>query len=163
MKSIGIKIERMLNGIGRIGSFLILFIMTFIAYEVVARYVFNAPTSWVWPVSKQIFGVFVMIAGSYAMIHNQHIRIEVFYDRYPPLLKSVIRGLSLLIAILFLGSLLWKGTIMGLDAWHTKEKAVGMLKLPLYPLKLFIPIGTALFILGCVAYFSRSETSKPPA
>ncbi len=157
MKSIGEKIEALIERIGSIASFLILFILAFITFEVVARYAFNSPTIWVWPVSRQFFGVFVLIAGSYALIHKQHIRIEVFYDHFPPAMKTVIRWLSLLAALCFLGSLLWKGGVMGLDAWETKEKAVGVFRLPLYPLKMFIPVAAALYILGCLVFFSRKE------
>ena len=157
MKRIGEKIEIFIDRVGRLASYLILFILAFITFEVVSRYAFNAPTNWVWLVCKQFFGVFVIIAGSYTLIHKQHIRIEVFYDHFPPAMKTVIRWLTLLAALCFLGSLLWKGGAMGLDAWETKEKAIGVLRLPLYPLKMFIPVGTALYILGCLVFFSRKE------
>ncbi len=136
---------------------MILAILTFITYEVVARYAFNSPTNWVWLVSKQFFGVYVIIAGSYTLINKQHIRIEVFYDKFPPRIKTVIRWLTLMASLCFLGALLWKGGAMGLDAWETKEKAIGVLRLPLYPLKMFIPVGTALYILGCLVFFSKEE------
>jgi TRAP-type mannitol/chloroaromatic compound transport system permease small subunit len=46
---------------------------------------------------------------------------------------------------------------MGLDAWQTGEKATGVFKLPLYPLKMFMPFGVTLFILGCIAVYGRKE------
>jgi TRAP-type mannitol/chloroaromatic compound transport system permease small subunit len=136
---------------GDIASLLILLIMALVTYEVVSRYAFNSPTSWAWVINKQLFGVFVLIAGGYTLIHQSHIRIEMIYDRFPPALREVIRWLTLLAALLFLGSLLWKSTVMGLEAWETKELNMGVFKLPLYPLKLFMPVATALFILGCIA------------
>jgi TRAP-type mannitol/chloroaromatic compound transport system permease small subunit len=151
------KIERLIEAVGATASFLILVIMTIITYEVIARYAFNAPTSWAWLINRQFFGVFVMVAGSYALMHGQHIRIEVLYDRFPHPVKTAVRWLSLMAALIFLGSLLWKGGIMGLEAWKSGEKAVGMFRLPLYPLKMFIPIGTGLFILGCLVFFSRKD------
>lgn len=160
MKRIAKRIESFIDKVGGLASYLILAILAFITFEVVSRYVFNAPTNWVWLMSKQFFGVFVIIGGSYALIHKQHIRIEVFYDRYPPLMKTIIRWLSLLGAMIFLGALLWKGGAMGLDAWQMKEKAIGMFKLPLYPLKMSIPVGVALYILGCLVFFSRKEEGE---
>lgn len=162
MELIRKKIRQTIEVCGRTVSYLIMAIMAFITFEVVARYAFNAPTSWVWPINKQIFGVFVIIAGGYALIHNQHIRIEIFYDRFPEGLKTFIRWLTLLAAMIFLGSLLWKGGVMGLNAWEYKEKAVGIFRLPLYPLKMFIPVGIALYILGCLEYFSRKDNDNPP-
>ncbi|MGB5986986.1 MAG: TRAP transporter small permease [Desulfobacterales bacterium] len=136
---------------GDMASLLILLIMAVITYEVVSRYAFDAPTSWAWLINKQLFGVFVLVAGGYTLIHKSHIQIEMLYDRFPPLLRGLVRWLTLLAALCFLGGLLWKSTVMGLEAWETKEVAMGIFKLPLYPLKLFMPVGTALFILGCIA------------
>lgn len=150
-------IKRIIETVSKAGSFIILLIMAIVTYEVISRYAFNAPTSWAWLINKQLFGVFVLIGGSYALIHNTHIRIEMLYEHYPPAVKTAVRWFTLLVAIIFLGSLLWKSSIMGFDAWQMKEKATGVFKLPLYPLKMFMPIGTALFILGCLAVYGRKK------
>ena len=144
-------VTRVIQKAGDLASLLILAIMAVVTYEVVSRYAFNHPTSWAWVINKQLFGVFVLLAGGYTLIHKSHIRIEMLYDRFPPAMKTVIRWLTLLAALLFLGSLLWKSTVMGLEAWDTKELNMWVFKLPLYPLKLFMPMATVLFILGCIA------------
>ncbi len=131
--------------------------MALVTYEVISRYAFNAPTSWAWLINKQLFGIFVLIAGGYTLIHESHIRIEMLYEHYPPVMKTFVRWLTLIIAFIFLGTLLWKSSVMGLDAWQMKEKAMGVFKLPLYPLKMFMPIGTALFILACIAVYGSKK------
>ena len=138
-------------------SFIILLIMACVTYEVVARYVFNSPTSWAWLVNKQLFGVFVLVAGGYSLIHGNHIRIEMLYQHFSKRTKRVIHILSFLAALCFLGALLWKSSVMGLEAWGTKEKAIGVFKMPLYPLKLFMPIGTLLFLLGCIVRVIKNK------
>lgn len=150
-------IKQIIEMLGKAVSILILFIMAIVTYEVISRYAFNAPTSWAWLINKQLFGIFVLVAGSYALIHKSHIQIEMLYERYPPGVKNIIRWLTLMAALLFLGSLLWKSAVMGWDAWQTGEKATGVFKLPLYPLKMFMPFGVALFILGCLAVYGRKE------
>ena len=141
----------MVKAVGDGASLLILLIMAFVTYEVVSRYVFNAPTSWVWPINKQLFGLFVLVAGGYALVHNSHIRIEMLYDHFPANVKAVIRWLSLAAAICFIGSLVWKSGLMALEAWNMKEVATGVFKLPLYPLKIAMPLGAALFLIACIA------------
>lgn len=150
-------IKRLIENIGRAGSFLILIIMAIVTFEVISRYAFNAPTSWAWLINKQLFGVFVLLAGGYTLIHKSHIRIEMLYEHYPPAMKTIVRWLTLVIALIFLGTLLWKSSVMGMDAWQMKEKAMGVFKLPLYPLKIFMPIGTALFILACIAVYAPKK------
>lgn len=143
-------ITRVIKLVGDVCSLLILLLMAVVVYEVIARYAFNSPTSWAWVINKQIFGVYVMIAGGYALVHNNHIRIEMLYQHFPRSIKRMIQWLTLAAAFCFLGALLWKSWVMGKEAWDTREVAMGVFKLPLYPLKLFIPFGTLLFLLGCV-------------
>jgi TRAP-type mannitol/chloroaromatic compound transport system permease small subunit len=143
-------INRIIKAVGDAGSLLILLMMTLVTYEVISRYGFNAPTSWAWLINKQLFGVFVMIAGGYTLVHNSHIRIEMLYEHFHPGMKTVIRWLTLVAAFCFLGALVWKSWVMGIEAWNDKELAMGVFKLPLYPLKLFMPVGALLFLLGCI-------------
>lgn len=150
-------IKHIIEVMGKIVSLFILLIMLIVTYEVISRYAFNAPTSWAWLVNKQLFGIFVIVGGSYALIHKSHIQIEMFYDHYSPAMKRFIRWLTLIAAFCFLWGLLWKSAVMGLYAWQTSEKATGVFKLPLYPLKMFIPVGVALFLLGCVAVYGKKE------
>jgi TRAP-type mannitol/chloroaromatic compound transport system permease small subunit len=150
-------ITRIIKRVGDAGSLLILVILALVTYEVISRYAFNAPTSWAWPISKQIFGVFVLIAGGYTMVKDSHIRIEMLHDRFPPKLKVAVRWLTLFAGVCFLGSLIWKSTVMAIEAWETREVATGVFKLPLYPLKFCIPIGAALFLLACIVKTFRKK------
>ena len=142
---------------GRACSVLILVIMAIVSFEVISRYAFNAPTSWAWLVNKQLFGVFVLIGGSYALIHKSHIQIEMLYEHFPKTMKVFVRWLTLAAALCFLGGLLWKSAVMGMAALKVGEKATGVFKLPLYPLKMFMPLSIALFILGCIAVYGRKK------
>ncbi len=157
MKSYAKNIKHIIEMVGKAASLLILLIMLIVTYEVISRYAFNSPTAWAWLVNKQLFGVFVITGGSYALIHKSHIQIEMLYEHYSPAMKRVIRWMTLIAAFCFLGCLLWKSTVMGLDAWQSGEKATGVFKLPLYPLKMFIPVGVILFLLGCIAVYGRED------
>lgn len=108
MKTLADAITLAIKKIGDVGSLLLLVIMGVMTYEVIARYVFNSPTSWAWVINKQLFGVYVMIAGGYALVHNSHIRIELFYQRFSPAAKTAVHWLSLVAALCFLTALTWK-------------------------------------------------------
>ncbi|SDP42314.1 TRAP transporter small permease subunit [Desulforhopalus singaporensis] len=157
MKKILEGISWILKRLGDICSLLILVIMGIVSYEVIARYGFNSPTSWAWLINKQLFGVFVMVAGGYALVHHAHIRIEILYQHFSPKIKVLISWLTFAAACCFLGALLWKSTSMGLESWESREVAMGIFKLPLYPLKLFMPVGTLLFLLGCVVMLLKKK------
>jgi len=145
---------------GKIGdglSILIIVIMFFTTIEVVLRYVFNSPTIWVWPLSRQIFGVYILFAGIYAMSKNAHIRIEIIYNLLPKRMKQIASLLGMLSFISFMGVLIWQGAWMGQNSLSSGETAHGAFRIPLYPLKILIPVAAILFLLEGIYILSRNK------
>jgi TRAP-type mannitol/chloroaromatic compound transport system permease small subunit len=145
---------------GKIGdglSILIIVIMFFTTIEVVLRYVFNSPTIWVWPLSRQIFGVYILFAGIYAMSKNAHIRIEIIYNLLPKRMKQIASLLGMLSFISFMGVLIWQGAWMGQNSLASGETAHGAFRIPLYPLKILIPVAAILFLLEGIYILSRNK------
>ena len=58
--------------------FLLAVALTF--YEVVLRYFFNAPTTWVHEISIALTATAFIIAGSYTLQRRDHIRISLVID-----------------------------------------------------------------------------------
>ena len=145
---------------GKIGdglSILIIVIMFFTTIEVVLRYVFNSPTIWVWPLSRQIFGVYILFAGIYAMSKNAHIRIEIIYNLLPKRMKQIASILGMLSFISFMGVLIWQGAWMGQNSLSSGETAHGAFRIPLYPLKILIPVAAILFLLEGIYILSKNK------
>ncbi len=145
---------------GKIGdglSILIIVIMFFTTIEVVLRYVFNSPTIWVWPLSRQIFGVYILFAGIYAMSKNAHIRIEIIYNLLPKRMKQIASVLGMLSFISFIGVLIWQGAWMGQNSLSSGETAHGAFRIPLYPLKILIPVAAILFLLEGIYILSKNK------
>ncbi len=145
---------------GKIGdglSVLIIVIMFFTTIEVVLRYVFNSPTIWVWPLSRQIFGVYILFAGIYAMSKKAHIRIEIINNLLPKRMKQIASLLSILAFSSFMGVLIWQGAWMGQNSLASGETAHGAFRIPLYPLKILIPVAAILFLLEGLYILSKND------
>lgn len=138
-------------------SLLVFFMMAVTATEVVARYVFNNPTTWAWPVNKQLFGLFILFAGVYTTSKSGHIRIEILYDNFPPKIQYIVRLITLAALISFMGVLVWQGAWMGWNAWVVKEVSARAFRIPLYPFKLLIPVFAFLFLVQGIAVFIKGE------
>jgi TRAP-type mannitol/chloroaromatic compound transport system permease small subunit len=151
-------IGRITEFISKPASLLVFIMMLITSTEVIGRYVFNHPTTWAWPLNRQIFGVFILVAGAYTMSKQEHIRIEILYDHFPPKIKMLARGIALASFIIFMGVLVWQGSWMGWNSLMMKEKLAGAFRMPLYPFKILIPIGALLFLLqGIAVYFRRDD------
>lgn len=148
--------------IGEGASFLVLFLMAFTATEAVARYVFDSPTIWVWPISKQIFGTFILFGAAYTLIHGGHIRLEILYSRFSSKTRRVVKLVTLICVLIFIGVLVWQGGSMAGNAIEVGERSNEIMRIPLYPFKTLFPIAASLFLLQGIAEFFRKETPKKP-
>ncbi len=143
---------------GDVMSLLIVVIMLCTTIEVILRYAFNSPTIWVWPVNRQIFGVYILFAGIYAMAKNTHIRIEVIYNRFTKKGRKTADLLALLAFVCFIVVLIWQSAWMGQNSFIMKETAHGAFRIPLYPLKLLIPITAVLFLVEGIYILLKKQT-----
>lgn len=150
-------IDTISEKVGKPVSLLIFLIMTITTVEVVARYVFNHPTIWVWPINRQLFGVFILFAGIYTMSKGDHIRIEILYDHFSSRMRLIARSIALASFIVFVGVLIWQGSWMGWNSLTVGETASGAFRIPLYPLKLLIPVAAFLFLLEGIVVLSRRK------
>lgn len=146
-------------GVG--ASLLILPIMVLTSIEVVARYVFNHPTIWVWPIDKQLFALFILFGGGYTLLHNGHIRVEVLYTHFRGKVRFAARLVAFVAFFVFIGSLIWQTAWMGLNALDNLERASGVFRIPLYPIKMIFPVGATIFLLqGIVFFFFRADDDE---
>jgi TRAP-type C4-dicarboxylate transport system permease small subunit len=87
--------------ISRVAMFLVVAIVGAIAYEVVARYFFRAPTLWANELSLFLGGISYLFAGLFAMQQRAHIRVTALYDHTSPTLKRVFDAIALLCVLIF--------------------------------------------------------------
>ena len=157
MKAFFKVIDAISEKMGKALSLLIFLMMVITTIEVVGRYVFNHPTIWVWPINRQLFGVFILFAGIYTMSKGDHIRVEILYDHFPPKMKLIARWIAMGAFLCFMVALVLQGSRMGWNSLMAREKLTGAFPIPLYPLKLLIPIAAFLFLLEGIAVFSRGN------
>ena len=88
---------------GAISSWLLLVLITVILYEVIARYVFNKPTTWGFGTLRMISGAIVVLGWAYAQRYKSHIRVDILYTRFSLRKKAFVDviGTSLLFLPLF--------------------------------------------------------------
>lgn len=127
-------------------------ILTFsTVYEVFVRYVLNAPTTWAFDMSVQMYGALFMMAGAYTLSQGAHVRGDVLYR----LLSNKTQAkIDLVLYILFLGpgafALMYYGYFFAADSWFYKEVSWSSpARIQIYFFKTLIPIsGTLLFLQG---------------
>jgi TRAP-type C4-dicarboxylate transport system permease small subunit len=102
-------LDRISVFVGRVAMVMIVVLVSVMLYEVVLRYVFEAPTLWANELSLWIAGFLFLLAGLYAMQQRSHIRIFIVYDLLPRWLQRACDTLSTLLILAFTGGLIWGG------------------------------------------------------
>ena len=121
-------------------------------YEVVVRYVFNSPTNWVHESMFLMFGMQYLIAGSYAMLTESHVRVDIFYAKFSPRLKALVDLCTSVFFFIFAFALLATGWIFASDSmqggdWTKWEVSFTEWGIQYWPVKITIAIGALLLIL----------------
>lgn len=117
-------------------------------YEVVSRYLFDAPTIWVHQASYLMFGMQYLLAGGFALLHGDHVRVDVVYVKLP---KRAQVGVDIFTSLfLFIFALALLGT-----AWRFFSDSLGMLevtdetwRIQFYPVKAMIVLGAVILALA---------------
>jgi TRAP-type mannitol/chloroaromatic compound transport system permease small subunit len=128
-----------------------------VSYEVVARYLFSAPTIWAYDVSYMLYGAIFMLGAAYALHKGAHIRTDFFFEKWSIRTRGVIDSVAY-IAFFFpaLTVFLW---VSGAEGWYAFEIGEVSEQTPwrplLWPFKMVIPATCLLLLIQGV-----SETIK---
>jgi TRAP-type mannitol/chloroaromatic compound transport system permease small subunit len=143
---------------GRIFCLLSLPLVGALTYEVIARYVFHAPTIWAFDVTYMLYGTIFMIGAAYTLYKGGHIRTDIFYQAWS--VRTRGRVDAVLYLLLFFPGVIfffWAGLQEALHAWDIREVSdASPWRPPLYPLKAVIPLSLALLFIQGISEFLKA-------
>jgi len=128
-----------------------------VAYEVFARYLFNAPTIWSFDVTYMLYGTIFMLGAAYALHKGAHIRTDFFYEKWTDKTKGMVDSISYL--VFFFPSLVMLLAASFGEAWYAFTIGEMSEQTPwrpiLWPYKSVVPLTCVLLMVQGV-----SETIK---
>ncbi len=155
MKFLLKSIDAISENVGKWFSFALYGAMVILLYEVTARYLFNAPTTWVHQTSLSIFGFYYFLAGAYVLRHNAHINMDIIYKRFSLRTRAIIDLITAFVFFAMCITLVWHGSLFALRSISILEVDSTPLRAPLYPVKIMLPVGAFLLLLQGLAKFTR--------
>lgn len=141
--------------IGRIFCATLIFIMLFAFYEVVRRYFFSNPTTWVWEINSQLLCLMGALGGGYALLHNAHVSVDIVVTRLSARSKALLDIITSPLFFIFSGCLIWYGTKEAVRAYAVNQHVISNFASPLWPIKSIIAIGGVLIFFQGVAKLIR--------
>jgi len=144
--------NRMVIAIGLLGGALLVCVAGMVTYEVLMRYFFNAPTTWVMEISIyfSLAGIFLSLA--FVLKGKAHVRVDFVINRLPPRTTISLEIITSLLAIVYCGVMAWEGMKLVLNSFHLGEVSPTILKVPMFIPQVFIPVGSTLLGVTFVKY-----------
>lgn len=143
-------IEGFVRGVGRLSIALVLAMAAIQFSAVILRYVFGVNLIAVQESVTYLHGAVFLLAGGYALLTDDHVRVDIFYRDAGPRKKAIVdlAGFYLLLAP-FCFVALWAAVPYVANSWAVREGSVEQSGIKgVYLLKTLIPIYLTLLVLA---------------
>jgi len=141
-------IDRWLERLALLGGVLLVAVGGLISYEVVARYLFNAPTTWILDVSIYLTMWATFLAVGHTLRAGAHIRMDLYVRRLAPRVRRWTDVIVALVALAFSALLTWQGLQSIVDAVRLGEVTLSTIRVPLWVPLAAIPTGGLILVAG---------------
>ncbi len=119
-------------------------------YQVLARFVLQSPSAWSEAITRASIIWAVMLGVALAFRQGAMLAVDFLHNRLGARRARLLEHLVLLIVLGFLGFLLWISIEM---TWRVRFQNTPSLGISISWIYLAIPVGSALSIIGAIAYW----------
>ena len=131
-----------------LSGFIIVFLIFANVYGVIMRYIFNAPVVWPLEISEFCMVFAVMLGTAHTLQKNAHVNINIFVERLSYKKQLVIACIMYALIAIF-------STVLTVTSWELAwqklyECTWSILRLPLFPGYIIVPIGGFLLLLQAI-------------
>ena len=146
-------VDRLSILLGEKLSIVFLFSVVITAYEVIMRYGFNAPTIWVHDSATALSATGFIMAGTYALQQERHMRISVVYDAAPPEIKKILDLLNSALIVFFMVLLTYTTIDQAIPSLKVMETSAHAWDVPIPAyLKTVLVVGSAAMLLQSLVH-----------
>jgi TRAP-type C4-dicarboxylate transport system permease small subunit len=129
----------------------IIMVMVFLtAIDVILRYIFNSPLPGAYELKEFLLVGVVFLGLGYIQSIKGHLSVDVLISRMSPKTQTVFNILSYVICLFTFSIITWQAGYRAWIAFDTGQLREGLVRYPLWPAKLMIPIGTGLLCLRLI-------------
>lgn len=155
--------------LGRAISWLVIFLVLVQFVVVVMRYVFGVGSIWLQESLIYLFGFMFTLGAGYTLLHDGHVRVDIFYRDAAPRARAVV---DLLGAVLFIfpvcGLIWWLTEPYVASSWAIREgstetsgiQAVFLLKSAILGFAAVIGLQAVSMALGAVLVLTGVEEKR---
>ena len=145
-------VDRLTEHIGQWLKWLVLFSSLISAGNALMRYTIHYSSNAWLEIQWYMFGAMFLLAAGYALKHDEHVRVDVFFSKMSPQQQAwvdVFGGILFLMPMALI--IAWLSIPMVVNSITIREHSSDAGGLLRWPIKIMIPLGFALLALQGVA------------
>ena len=132
-----------------------------VSFEIIARYFFDAPTTWSQEISVYLLIALALLGLAPTLSADEHIRIDLLTLRLPVALQRWLRITALAAIAVYAAIAAYGGYEMVRQSLRFGRRSLTLLEIPVWIPQLLIPIGMGLLaataVVGIVALLSERK------
>ena len=141
-------LERISNLCALLSGMLIVLMAFTASYGVFRRYVFNSPEPYSYELSTMFLLWTFVLALAYLEKLDGHLRVDFFVALLPKIIRKFLLNIfGPLMGLIFCSVLTWEGWKVAMYSLEIGEKSMSVWAVPLFPVKIIIPVGYGLLLI----------------
>lgn len=145
-------IDSMTERVGRTIYWLVLVAVLVSAVNASVRKAFDMSSNAFLELQWYLFSAIFLLGAGYALLKQEHVRIDVVYGRFPKRAQIWIDILGTLLFLMPMALLiLWHSWPVFVNAFLSNEQSSSAGGLPVWPVRLLLPAGFALLIVQALS------------
>ncbi len=146
--SVSRLIDALSNRVGHLIYWLILVAVLVSAGNATVRYAFNVSSNAWLEIQWYLFSAVFLLGAGYALLHNQHVRIDVVSGMLSKKAQTWIEILGTIFFLLPMAiAIMWMSWPVFIEAWTRNEVSTNAGGLIIWPARLMVPVGFFLLVL----------------
>lgn len=121
----------------------------------VTRNIINLPLSWTVELAQFTMAAYYIVGGAYSIQLNDHVRMDLFYDRFSEKTKAKLDSFTNIFLIFYLVCLLIGSISSTMYAIEYGQRKFSQWNPSLIPIKVIMVIGIVLMLLQAISTFFK--------
>ncbi len=157
-----LKLEKMFNKfadyIGNITAIAMVLMILNVLYDVIARYFFHVGSIAMQEMEWHFFSIVILLGISYTLKEDEHVRVDLLYNKWSMRKKSIINMIGAVIFIMPIAMLIGFSSIdFVYEAYISNEMSGNPGGLPYrWIVKALIPLSSILLIIASIGFFIKN-------
>lgn len=128
-------------------------VMLIVTYDVIMRYFFTRPTTWVTDISTLGIPFVTLLAAAWTLKREMHIKIDIVQQMLKKRSRAMLEAIASLLALLACVVFFWQGCVVTWEAYREGEALYRSLIIPKFLVLWPFPFGALLL---CIQFVRRT-------